>query len=378
MANKRKKVTILTMHTGFGGIERFIATLADMLSQHYDVTIIVNYGKLGNEAFHYPDNVTIKYLLPKLPDIVSLKDLLKKKDWRAIMREFGRRRTISAERRRALKMALRGIDTDIIITERAFYSNVVRKYCRRKEILRVATDHNHHQNSRKYVRELMSSVKDFDYLVVTSEELKDFYREIIEGVKCIYIPNPIDTIPDRKTSFLKKNLIAVGRFVPEKAFVDLINVMSKVHAELPETKLFLLGDGVEKSMIKSRVKKLGLEKVVTMPGFVCHEKVAPYFYDSSLFVLTSHTEAFGLVLTEAMSYGLPCVAFDSASGARAQVKPDVGVLIKKRDEEKMAGAIVNLLQDVGTMKKYQKQINKNICAYSKTALLKDWAKILGG
>jgi len=137
-----------------------------------------------------------------------------------------------------------------------------------------------------------------------------------------------------------------------------------------------LGDGPEKSAIKSRIKQLGLEKVVVMPGFVRQDEMASYFYDSSLFVLTSQTEAFGLVLAEAMSYGVPCVAFDSASGARAQITPEVGVLIKNRDQGEMAKKIVGLLRDEAGLKKYQKQIDKQMHGLSKSVIFTAWQKIL--
>jgi len=364
------------MHTSFGGIERLVATLADMLSQDYAVTIIANYGNSSDEAFSYPKNVSIKYLLPKLPEIISLKKLLKQKNPGAIIREFNRRHKLNSARRHALKNALKDLDTDIIITERAFYSSAVNKYCKNQDILKIATDHNHHQSNKKYIKELISSVRNFDSLVVATPELRDFYKTKIKDTKCVLIPNPLSHIPTKKTTFANRNLISAGRLSPEKGFIDLINVMETVQDELPETKLFLLGDGPEKSAIQTEIKRLNLEKSIVMPGFVRHEDIAPYFYDSSLFILTSHTEAFGLVLTEAMSYGLPCVAFDSASGARAQITPQTGVLIKDRNQDKMAHAIIDLLRSPQTLKTYQKQIAKNINAFSKSVVLQDWKKIL--
>jgi len=372
----KKKITILTMHAGFGGIERFVATLADMLSRDYAVTIVANYGQPGHEAFVYPKNVAVKYLSPKLPDMVSFKGLIRKKNPSTIVRELERRRKINSERQHVLKEALAEIDTDIIITDRAQYSAAVKKHCHKPNILKIATDHNYHQNNKGYIRELVSSVNGFDYLVLPTKELRDFYKDKVRNAKCVYIPHPLDKIPSKKTSFAKRNLVSAGRLSPEKGFLDLIEIMGKVHKKLPQTKLFLLGDGPEKPAITAKIKQLGLEKVVIMPGFVRHEDIAPYFYDSSLFIMTSHTEAFGLVLAEAMSYGLPCVTFDSASGARAQITSDNGVLIKNRNKDQMAHAITDLLKNRATLEKYQKHIIRHISAFSKSTVLKNWKKIL--
>ena len=54
--------------------------------------------------------------------------------------------------------------------------------------------------------------------------------------------------------------------------------------------------------------------------------------NSSLYVMTSLTESFGLVLIEANSYGIPCIAFDSASGAK-QIIENKELLISNRDKE---------------------------------------------
>jgi N-acetylglucosaminyldiphosphoundecaprenol N-acetyl-beta-D-mannosaminyltransferase len=66
--------------------------------------------------------------------------------------------------------------------------------------------------------------------------------------------------------------------------------------------------------------------------------------------MTSHTESFGLVLVEAMSYGVPCIAFDSAQGARDLIIHN-DLLIENRDKDKMADKIKNLLDDKKTLSK---------------------------
>jgi len=61
--------------------------------------------------------------------------------------------------------------------------------------------------------------------------------------------------------------------------------------------------------------------------------------------MTSHTESFGLVLIEAMAYKIPCIAFDSASGAREIINASNGVLIENRDKSLFAQKVVELIND---------------------------------
>ena len=65
-----------------------------------------------------------------------------------------------------------------------------------------------------------------------------------------------------------------------------------------------------------------------------------------MFVFPSESEGLGLVLIEASSFGLPCIAFSSANGACEIIKDNWdGYLIENRDKEKMAKRIVNLIKN---------------------------------
>ena len=251
---------------------------------------------------------------------------------------------------------------------------MVQKFYHGKTV-KIATDHNFHQNKSKYIDELMDSIEGFDYLVVATDELKDFYSTKT-NVKCLKINNPLDEIPSKKSDLTSNNLISVGRFVPEKDFETLVDVMKLVHEKNKDAHLTIIGDGVTYPSVKSKVKSLGLEKVVSLPGFLSQNKIKDYYYNSSLFVLTSKTEAFGLVLTEAMSYGLPCIAFDRASGARAQITEDIGILVSNSNNNQMATEIIHLLNNKNTLKTFQKKISKNIDSYSTKNVYSKWSEIL--
>ena len=60
-----------------------------------------------------------------------------------------------------------------------------------------------------------------------------------------------------------------------------------------------------------------------MPGFLDLSQQKKYYLDSSLYVMTSYTEAYGIVLIESMKYGVPCIAFDCASGPRELINKDI-------------------------------------------------------
>jgi glycosyltransferase involved in cell wall biosynthesis len=99
----------------------------------------------------------------------------------------------------------------------------------------------------------------------------------------------------------------VGRLSIEKGLDDLLDAFSKVHAKLPETRLDLVGAGQLKEQLAARVKKLGLEQSVTFLGPKNTEEIGRLFMNSTALVLPSHSEPWGLVVNESLSYGCPVV-----------------------------------------------------------------------
>lgn len=152
--------------------------------------------------------------------------------------------------------------------------------------------------------------------------------------------------------------------------------MEKIHQKDPEIKLTIVGDGLERKNLEQLIKVKNLNSCIKITGFLPQSEIANYYYDSSLFVLTSKTEAFGLVLTEAMSYGLPCLALARASGARAQITPTTGVLVDSTNPTQIANEIINLLNNRSKLQKFQKNLNSQINHYSPQTIYQAWQKII--
>ena len=88
--------------------------------------------------------------------------------------------------------AIKNLDCDIVISTRILHNNWVSKYAK-SNIIKIAQEHNHHNNNVKYIKKLIRSLKNFDYFMPVSKELCDFYSKKISKPKVIYIPNFIET-----------------------------------------------------------------------------------------------------------------------------------------------------------------------------------------
>ena len=142
-----------------------------------------------------------------------------------------------------------------------------------------------------------------------------------------------------------KILLFVGRLIPLKGVVYLINALPRIIARCPDARLIIVGDGEERPRLAQVARDLGLAARVTFAGERTHEEVIRYMRAADLFVLPSLIESFGIVLVEAMSCGLPIVA-SNVMGIPAVVEDGAnGLLVPPGDAAALADRVIRLLTD---------------------------------
>ena len=106
-------------------------------------------------------------------------------------------------------------------------------------------------------------------------------------------------------------------------------------------------------------------------GYQTNEVINEVLSNTTLFVMTSFEESFGLVLIEAMSFGIPCIAFDSAQGAREIIENNKnGFLIKNRNHNEMIKKIINYFNS--DKSNLAKGALKKVDFYSKKSVEPKW------
>lgn len=197
--------------------------------------------------------------------------------------------------------------------------------------------------------------------------------------ECVYIPNMIDNIPERKSTLKKPNMISVGRLSVEKGYIDLLKIFNQIAKKYNDWHLDIIGDGDEREKLEKYIQDKKLQNQVTLHGFQSKDYIDKMLHQSSIYLMTSYTESFGIVLLEAMSHGLPCIAFDSAEGAREIIKDgESGWLIKNRDFDKYERAISTLIENQNMRKKMGKSGALLVNMYSKDVVMEMWFHLLEG
>ncbi len=374
-----KKISILSLHLGYGGIEKSIVSLANVLCNRYEVEIAVCYQLYDECVFPLDSRVKVRYLNTRdiVPNHESLRNALHSKNIFKMIKEGSFSAKVLYHRRKSMISYIVNCDADVIISTRDIFNTWSGMYAK-EGVLKIGWEHNHFHDDEKYATKIVDSAKNLDYLVLVSSELQKYYAKRLEGkCMCIYIPNCIDSMPPKKASLRAKRLISVGRLSPEKGYLDLLRVYHILYKKYPDWKLDIIGDGKERKLLEEYIHVHNMEKFVTLHGFQKKDYIDRMMQDSSIYLMTSHTESFGIVLIEAMSHGLPCIAMDSAEGAREIINSGHnGYLIKNRNYEMMVKKIGDLIKDRDERLKIGENARKSVEKYTSEAVGEEWFTLI--
>lgn len=168
-----------------------------------------------------------------------------------------------------------------------------------------------------------------------------------DKVKLIY--NGL-TFPACRKAARKKDsdvfrLLAVGRFARTKGFPELFTALARLKRERLPVSLTLIGDGSWKRKLLELRKRMGLEDMIEMPGFVPNDMLSAYMAGHDLLVVPSviHTngdrDGIPNVIMEASCSGLPVVATDVCGISEVIRNSETGWLVPQRDPAALANAI---------------------------------------
>lgn len=143
----------------------------------------------------------------------------------------------------------------------------------------------------------------------------------------------------------KTRILSIGRLTYYKGHEVLI----RAAAHMPDAHVLVVGQGDRERALKREISRLGLNGRVTLLGFLPDRNVQALLSTCDIFCLPSieRTEAFGLVILEAMAYGKPVVAADvTGSGMGWIIQHEkTGILVPPRDPVALADALLSLARD---------------------------------
>lgn len=177
----------------------------------------------------------------------------------------------------------------------------------------------------------------------------EYFKNFMPGFmhKMIVTPNPVIKPFQSKESYtLNKpaRFVSCARLSKIKQFDKMIQAFKLIHDSHPDTQLTIYGEGLERQNLQDLISELHLDNAVCLPG--ASQDVFSNLVESDIYLMTSEQEGFPNALCEAMSVGLPVVAFECHPGLRDIIDDGAnGFLVANGNIESMAEKSCVLLDD---------------------------------
>jgi len=170
--------------------------------------------------------------------------------------------------------------------------------------------------------------------------VKNILTEIPFGVE---IPDSYEPLLDSrpvKLCFMKKHSLKYGPDI-------LLKAMAKVIKTIPDISLSVAGEGAMTPKLKEMTNKLGLEKNINFTGFIPNNEIYSFIKRHDIMVMPSvmDSESFGVAVIEAGACGRPVIASRVGGVPEVLVNNETGILVKPRDVDELADAIIRLAQN---------------------------------
>ncbi len=345
-----KKIAIIIADLDLGGGQRVAINLANALAKNNEVSIII----FQDDEIHYKAPGKLIHLdCPQKTSIIG-------KAFNVFKRAYKLRKLIKEER---FDHIYGFMETANFPTAMVFRNAALSVHCNPRELSFFEST---------LVKLTYHRVKN---IIAVSEDVATILRTDygLKNVSRIYNPVDVEDIVaqvDKPYQHPKPYIVALGRFHEVKRYDLLINAYSNSKMK-EDCDLVIVGDGDLRPELEAQVKQLKLEDKVHFAG--TQSNPFPYLAGARFITLSSRTEAFPMVLIEALALKCPVVATDCPTGPREIVEHGVnGLLVENENTKALSKAIDQLYYDVELHKQFQNNAIASIQHLTGEVIAKEW------
>jgi glycosyltransferase involved in cell wall biosynthesis len=184
-----------------------------------------------------------------------------------------------------------------------------------------------------------------DALTVLTDRDRADYERVLDGrTRLAQIPNAVPPLGGERAELVAPVIVAAGRLTGQKGFDLLIEAFAPLAAEHPDWSVRIYGNGPMRPALRRQILERELYGHVFLMGPTLH--LGEALSEASVFALSSRFEGFGMVIVEAMSKGVPVVAFDCPRGPGEIVHDGRdGLLVPNGDVPAFTAALRELIED---------------------------------
>lgn len=370
------RIVIVADNFDIGGIQRVSKVIGEKLSEIHDVYFYSLY-----KTDNYYD-IKENFVSPTIPfayeflikacskSLRTAESIIKKGEFSQVRyRVFFLDRLIHFIKANSVDVVI--LTSPVLITS-IFY---LKKYTNAKYIAWIHNNYDTYINryTKGYNREFYKGLGAADKVVCLTQY--DYSQFLLLNNDTTYIYNPL-TITNRNISSLSEKKISfTGRVEFKHKGLDYLIEIAK---NIPKDwKIEIAGTGKKKQVDKliKLIKAEQLEKKVIFKGPL-REKLTEHYLDSSIYLMTSRWEGMPLVLAEAMSFGLPIIAFSQTGSNEVLDFGKYGVLVENGDIKEMCKQLNTLINSFEKREKYQNLSLQRVKDFNLEEIVKEWLTII--
>lgn len=374
-----KILYVINKMTNLAGIERILTCKMNYLSEESEYAVYLLTYEQPDQALSFKINERITYCPINAP--VPQREGLTLWGW--IKAYFSARKVF----KRLFYNRIKDIHPDIVISTGYAYPvlDIIIDTARQINTKAIVESHvkGDTVSMKKYIfnhtlaymfsfwdQYILRKLRNADCIVTLTHEDKEFWEPYAKRIEVI--PNVLTITPKKVMDYRTKRVIAAGRYVRQKGFDMLLMAWHMIDKNLSDWHLYIFGNENRKPY-QHIVDKYNMNNVHLMPAT---PEIVEEFSKSSIFVLSSRFEGFGLVLAEAMSCGLPCISFDCPYGPRDIITDgEDGILVENGNIEALAKAIERLMTNEGLRQSMGENAINNVTRYDQNTIMKQWEQL---
>lgn len=271
--------------------------------------------------------------------------------------------------------ALRKINEGILITTIPSFNILATRFVS-NNVIKIGQEHKYFGGHEKCLQNKIEKYYGkLDALTcLTDSEISD-YQSLLKGTGVtLYKVENATAVPKEIAALDKKVVIAAGRYVPQKGFDLLVPAFSKVIEKYPDWKLKIFGSGEDEQLLRQQIFDYkAYNNIFLMPKT---NDIIGEMLNSSIYVLSSRYEPFGMVIIEAMSVGVPCVSFACTGPVEIIKNKEDGLLVEEGNIDELANSLMTLMEFEELRKEYGRKAKKNVERYTFNVVGDKWENIL--
>jgi len=242
----------------------------------------------------------------------------------------------------------------------------------RAGVVRIGQDH----MNLDYPSALLSAIAEryprLDAVNALTEDTAAGYRELLgPATRVVCIPNAAPPLPGRRAALDAPVVVAAGGLTRRKGFDRLLQAWARLAPDHPDWRLRIFGDGPYRGELEQHIDDLGIRRSARLCGH--SQRLLDELAGASVFAMTSRKEGFPMVILEAMSVGLPVVAYDCPTGPRDIVSDGVdGHVVPDGRTRLFTEALGGLMQDADRRRRFGVAALEKATQYRIDAIADRW------